>query len=226
MLETFTTPGLTLRITDIADRFGCSQKQISAALRDLGLMETISGETLPTERAEKLRAWAGEARFLGGGRWHRDLIPVLADRLGKHPITDRARIAQNRSVRRRAEEKASLARLLRENALKAETERLREAEMSKLTGIQRVTRMIEMREPVLAAQYPMPGEWEAELKLQRSRAMSVAFECSFDDSYPDFESELVDRVVFTLDEQMAAALKFERDGRATPAVAPELAHRA
>ncbi len=226
MLETFTTAGQTLRLTDIADRFGCPQKEIRAALRELGLVETVAGETLPTERAEQLRAWEGEARFLGGGHWHRDLIPVLAEHLGRQPTTDREQIAQNRNVRRKAEEKASLARLLRENALKAETERLREAELSKLTGLQRVTRMIEMREPVLAAQYPHEGEWEAELQLQCSRAMSVEFECSFDDSYPDFESELVDRVVFTLGEQVAAALKFERDGRATPAVVPELAHRA
>lgn len=217
MLEKFPTTGPYIRLYEFADRLSCTQQDITGALASLGLMEVADdGEKLPTERAEKLNAWEGAARFLGGGSWHRELLTTLAEKLGRAIITDRASLAKNRATRRRDEEKRYLAKLIGDQALKSEAERLREAELSKLTGIQRVGRMIEMREPVLRAQYPEPGEWDRELHLQHSRAMSLAQECSLDDSYPDFESELVNRVVFTLDELMAAALQFESAGRAIP----------
>ncbi|NLB47451.1 MAG: hypothetical protein GX814_06925 [Microbacteriaceae bacterium] len=61
--------------------------------------------------------------------------------------------------------------------------------------------------------------WSEEVQRQTLLAFEAAHQHSLDDSYPDFETELLSRYVFTVDEQLAAALRFEEAGRAVPQAA-------
>lgn len=197
-------------VEQLADRFGVDLDVIWQALNDLDLVEfNERNEPLPNRKAQQLGLWRGEWRELTG-KWCTDLLPQLSMVL-RMQISDDETTQANKLARRArtlAKEREQIK--LRE----AEAER-REQELCGMTGLQRVREMIAERTPILQAQYS-EDQWQAELERQFYVASEMKSEHGFDDSYPDFESELWDRVIFTVDEMVHAAIVFEKSGRATP----------
>ena len=202
-------------VEQLADRFGVDLDVIWQALSDLDLAEfTQQNEPLPNRKAEKLGLWVGPWRELTG-KWSTDLLPQLSMVL-RMQISDDETTQANKLTRRAR----TLAREREQRLLKEADADRREQELSRMTGLQRVREMIADRTPVLQAQYS-EDRWRDELHHQLIIAGAMKAEHGFDDSYPDFESELWDRVVFTVDEMVHAAIVFERTGRATPNPVPQ-----
>lgn len=202
-------------VEQLADRFGVDLDVIWQALSDLDLVEFNElNEPIPSRKAEKLGLWSGQWRELTG-KWSTDLLPQLSMVLRMQISDDETTQANKLARRARALAKEREQRILKE----ADAGR-REQELSRMTGLQRVREMIAERTPVLQAQYS-EERWQEELYHQLILAGAMKAEHGIDDSYPDFESELWDRVVFTVDEMVHAAITFERNGRATPAPAPQ-----
>lgn len=181
------------------------------ALVELDLAEMAAeNDPQPTLRAERLRVWQGRARHVGG-KWSDEILPQLSMILRLPIVSDEEAEANSRTRRAR-----SLARELDGRKRRERAAELREEQLSRMTGMQRVLAMIADRTPVLEAQYD-EEQWQAERVRQLNIANAMRAEHGTDDSYPDFESELWDRVIFTIDEMTHAAIQFERRGRATPA---------
>ncbi|MHA3724244.1 hypothetical protein ACXR2T_10230 [Leucobacter sp. HY1910] len=184
-------------------------------LIDLGLAEGAPpyDEIAPTDQASKLRLTQGEW-YQPSLKWNESILPQLAQVLNTTLATSEDEITRRRIARRRQ----------RDAERRAETKRQQvaaqhhEAELSLLTGPARVLRMIDERKPILQAQYT-DDEWREQLAWQTMIASGMQRDHGFEEDYPDFESELWDRIIFTVDEQMVAARRFEAAGRAAPAPA-------
>ncbi|MBC9927368.1 hypothetical protein [Leucobacter sp. cx-169] len=205
--------GGTLIVEDFADTYGVSVPEVLHALGRLGFLEKgADNQWVASTHARRVRA-------LQHKNWSARLLPVLDLELGERAdgpnvirggagyLANRAR----RIAKERLEVLATARADRRERLTRAQS---RETELSKLDGFTRVQRMIETRIHDLSAQYGH-AEWLELVEVMQAQAFAVAHEHSFDDSYPDFEGELVERVVFTAGELAVASERFTRAGRAS-----------
>ena len=93
---------------------------------------------------------------------------------------------------------------------------LEDQRLRHLSGFERVGAMVQERTLTIRPQFT-DADWTAEMRAQELISRGILEEQSYTGTFPDFESELWNgRVVFSVDELIAAAITFEKQGRATP----------
>lgn len=194
-----------------ANAFGVSREDVCVALAKIGVMYWTKADGYRfTQMAHRLHLGSeGHERSV-----HSATFPHIVPFLGPFSLDSKS-MAEGRQARIQRERQQTSDRLKLEGIRREEEKRAFEARLSLLPGFARVEAHIAHRINQIRHEY-LDHEWQAEMRMQQAQAVNIARDCSFDESYPDFEDELIGgRVVFTLDEQMVAARRFVESGRAT-----------